>query len=89
MTLIERELIKKVESMTPEQFYRFIMEVCGAYLQQDAAPVVYGRWKYFHKQNRAVCMNCSFERDLDLNLGRAISCPNCGCKMDGGEGHGL
>ena len=43
----------------------------------------HGRWKYYHKQNIAVCTNCSFERDLDVNFGRAVSCPNCGAKMDG------
>ena len=43
------------------------------------------RWKYFHKQNIAVCPNCSFERDLDANFGKAISCPNCGADMRGGE----
>lgn len=54
----------------------------------DAAPVVHGRWKYFHKQNKAVCLNCSFERDLDVNFGKAVSCPNCGAKMDGGNEDG-
>ncbi|EGC8431303.1 hypothetical protein H9185_001182 [Listeria monocytogenes] len=49
----------------------------------DAVEVVHGRWKYYHKQNIAVCTNCSFERDLDANFGTAISCPNCGAKMDG------
>ena len=49
----------------------------------DDVEVVHGRWKYYHKQNKAVCTNCSFERDLDVNFGRAISCPNCGAKMDG------
>ena len=49
----------------------------------DAVEVVHGRWKYYHKQNIAVCTNCSFERDLDTNFGRAVSCPNCGAKMDG------
>lgn len=48
----------------------------------DAAPVVHGRWKYYHKQNIAVCTNCSFERDLSANFGKAISCPNCAAKMD-------
>ena len=48
----------------------------------DVAPVVHGRWKYYHKQNKAVCTNCSFERDLDANFGKAISCPNCWAKMD-------
>ena len=51
----------------------------------DVAPVVHGRWKYYHKQNKAVCTRCSFERDLDENFGAAISCPNCGAKMDGAE----
>ena len=49
----------------------------------DAVEVVHGRWKYYHKQNKAVCTNCSFERDLDVNFGRAISCPNCGADMRG------
>ena len=51
----------------------------------DGVEVVHSSWKYYHKQNIAVCTNCSFERDLDENFGRAISCPNCGAKMDGGK----
>ena len=47
----------------------------------DVRPVVRGRWKYFHKQNKAVCTVCSFERDLDQNFGKAIACPNCGTNM--------
>ena len=43
-----------------------------------------GHWKYYHKQNKAVCTSCNFERDLDANFGKAIACPNCGAKMDGG-----
>jgi hypothetical protein len=41
-----------------------------------------GKWKYYHKQNIAVCTNCSFERKLDVDFGKAISCPNCGAKME-------
>ena len=41
-----------------------------------------GNWKYYHKQNKAVCTSCNFERDLDANFGKAIACPNCGAKMD-------
>lgn len=44
--------------------------------------VRHGMWKYYHKQNKAVCTNCSFERDLDVNFGAAISCPHCGAVMD-------
>lgn len=51
---------------------------------KEVAEVVHGRWKYYHKQNIAVCTNCSFERNLDDNFGAAIACPNCGAKMDGG-----
>ncbi len=46
------------------------------------AHVRHGRWKYYHKQNKAVCTECSFERDLDADFGKAVSCPNCGAKMD-------
>lgn len=48
----------------------------------DVAPVRRGRWKYYHKQNKAVCTNCSFERDLSADFGAAIVCPNCGAVME-------
>ena len=40
-----------------------------------------GNWKYYHKQNKAVCTGCGFEGDLDANFGKAIACPNCGAYM--------
>ena len=46
-----------------------------------------GNWKYYHKQNKAVCTSCNFERDLDANFGKAIACPNCGARMDGGDAY--
>lgn len=46
------------------------------------APVVHGRWKCYKKRGIAVCTHCSFERKLDDDFGRAISCPNCGARMD-------
>ena len=49
----------------------------------DYEPVRHSKWKYYHKQNKAVCLACSFERDLDADFGRAISCPNCGALMNG------
>ena len=57
-----------------------------AFPAADVAPVRHGRWRYFHKQNIAVCTECSFERNLDVNFGRAVSCPNCGAMMDLKEG---
>lgn len=57
-------------------------EAVSALPAADVAPVVLARWKFFHKKNKAVCTNCSYERDLDWNLGRAVACPNCGATMD-------
>lgn len=50
----------------------------------DSLPTVEAvesQWKYYHKQNVAVCLNCSFERDLSVSFGKAVSCPNCGAIM--------
>ena len=49
----------------------------------DVALVRHGRWKYGTRA--AICTNCGFERSLDDNFGRALSCPNCSALMDGGE----
>lgn len=49
---------------------------------ENVSPVRHGRWKYYRKQGIAVCTQCSFERKLDDDFGRAVSCPNCGAKMD-------
>ena len=62
-----------------------MLDEVDCFQSADVAPVVHGQWKYYHKQNKAVCTRCSFERDLDENFGAAISCPNCAAMMDGGE----
>lgn len=59
-------------------FYKCITSMPSA----DVVEVRHAKWKYFHKQNKAVCTNCSFERDLDAEFGRAIACPNCAARMD-------
>lgn len=71
-----------------EVFQGELVTFCEAILRTknmptlDYEPVRHSEWKYYHKQNKAVCMACSFERDLDADFGRAICCPNCGAKMD-------
>lgn len=60
--------------------YEAVVEVIK---EQPTVEPVRGEWKYYKKQRIAVCSNCSFERNLDDNFGRAISCPNCGCDMRG------
>lgn len=59
-------------------FYALIEDMPAA----NVVPMRYGRWRYYHKQNIAVCEKCSFERNLDVNFGRAVSCPNCGAQME-------
>ena len=81
---IEREAaIESIMSNTPDAHYpHWYADKIKAIPAADVAPVRYSRWKYLMKQNVAVCTNCSFERDLDANFGNAVSCPNCGAKMD-------
>lgn len=58
-----------------------IPEECD-YLE-ESAPVDAPKatWKYYKKQGIAVCTNCSFERKLDDDFGKATSCPNCNARM--------
>ena len=82
---IEREAaIESIMSEPPDAHYpHWYADKIKAIPAADVAPVRHGRWKYYRKQNIAVCTNCSFERDLDENFGKAVSCPNCGAKMEG------
>ena len=84
---IERDAaIRDLLNDSPEQvsYSREDAADCIRYMDAaDVAPVRHGKWRYYHKQNIAVCTECSFERNLDANFGRAVSCPNCGAKMDG------
>lgn len=52
------------------------------YLNDDIFEIVHAHWRFYHKQNIAVCTHCSFERNLDHNFGKAVACPNCGAIMD-------
>lgn len=46
----------------------------------NAVEAVYGHWKYGTRA--AVCSECGFERHLDDNFGKAVTCPNCGAIMN-------
>ena len=83
--LISREaeaLARKISGMTPDQFYRFVMTLCGSYLQKDAAPVTHGNWIEFlyPYENYCECSICNFTPDSPLD--KTSYCPNCGAKMD-------
>lgn len=50
----------------------------------DAAPVVHGEWIELHEENGhevGTCSHCRHVRIVDNY------CPNCGAKMDGGNGN--
>lgn len=84
---IEREAaIESIMSEPPDAHYpHWYADKIKAISAADVAPVRHGLWKYYRKQNIAVCTSCSFERDLDANFGKAIACPNCGAMMEGGH----
>ena len=59
----------------------------------DVAPVVYARWIRPHWKNSNYCCDCSecggeaMHRDYQWDKnGIYPICPNCGAKMDGGDG---
>lgn len=85
------EVIEKVESMTPERFYRFITAVCGAYLRRDAAPVMHGRWEVVTTYGKTALYRCTAcKTEMVDHIGREDYhryCHICGARMDGGERH--
>ena len=59
----------------------------------DVAPVMYARWIRPHWKNSNYCCDCSecggeaMHRDYQWDKnGSYPICPNCGAKMDGGDG---
>lgn len=68
--------------MTTEQAYR--NGYCKG-LADANAKRAQGHWKYYYKKGIAVCTNCSFERDVNMNFGHAVACPNCGAVIVGAE----
>ena len=52
----------------------------------DARPVVHGRWK-FDTDGDPYCSVCRKYAGL-LRIESGNYCPNCGAKMDGGDGDG-
>ena len=65
----------------------------------DAAPVAHGRWIEIETEDaydfagiktwalKARCSECDFVmKFIEAHTGQYIYCPNCGARMDGGEG---
>ena len=54
----------------------------------DVAPVRHGRWIEHEKYTFGVMYDCSICDNLILDNGHSWNyCPNCGAKMDGGDGN--
>jgi Zn finger protein HypA/HybF involved in hydrogenase expression len=50
----------------------------------DVEHVQHGKWlKIGDEKSYFECSVCGFERDIDTNFGKALSCPNCTAKTDG------
>lgn len=79
----EMDVMEKLVELLKANFYEEyeFEEIADHLIAHGVTVQERGNWKYYHKQNKAVCTSCSFERDLDANFGKAIACPNCGAYM--------
>ena len=86
---IEREAaIRALLNDSPEQvgYSRENAADCIRYMDaDDAAPVRHARWEVVvgsDGKEHMVCTGCRKQQDL---TGVFSYCPNCGCRMDGGD----
>ena len=87
---IEREaILKEAESRimwgaSAAAVYELIRAIPAA----DVAPVRHGRWIEKEKYSFGIMYDCSLCEDRILDNGHPWNyCPNCGAKMDGGDGN--
>lgn len=55
----------------------------------DVAPVVHGRWEFLGPNRlikECMCGTCSMCKVRSKYIVNTMLCPNCGAKMDGGDG---
>lgn len=79
------ELIKRLENMTPDQFYRLVMALCNSYLSNTIDPI--------HAAGGCYCRECGYKDSnacpaYDLPMNRTsprIEFCNCGKRKDGRE----
>lgn len=71
--------------LRPEEFAEYLYELPTA----DVAPAVHGRWMK-HIKGGTLCSRCGSYTQHNgdvLDMSKAIACPWCGAKMDGGADH--
>ena len=80
--------LKRLETMLKNGKFECLMnENRGINTLADVAPVRHGRWicrnKWKPSEFKYECSICHDGSDLESKY-----CPNCGAKMDGGDGNG-
>ena len=69
----------------------WVDDMCGEVIDApaaDVAPVRYGRWIDQEKYTFGVMYDCSICGNRILDNGHSWNyCPNCGARMDGGDGN--
>lgn len=78
---VRKKLVELLKTLPTRNGYTDLEDIADHLITNGVTVQECGNWKYYHKQNKAVCTSCSFERDLDANFGKAIACPNCGAYM--------
>ena len=83
---IERETLKEMFSSNNKPLETAICSVIDATPAADVAPVVHGRWIEITEPASWIetyhCSECIVSKSATDDV---PYCPNCGCKMDGGE----
>lgn len=90
-----KEAVRKAECNADYDGRRFDAEFIENALDfipaADVAPVVHGRWLHtdwaYHWTSLDKCSVCDYHDEKRQHLGNYSYCPNCGAKMDGGDGN--
>lgn len=87
---IEREALKNEIATSTEPFNTWsVFRAINRQAAADVATVVHGRWMK-HIKGGTLCSRCGSYTQHNgdvLDMSKAIACPWCGAKMDGGADH--
>ena len=87
---IEREALKNEIATSTEPFNTgSVFRAINRQASADVATVVHGRWMK-HIKGGTLCSRCGSYTQHNgdvLDMSKAIACPWCGAKMDGGADH--
>ena len=93
---IERSYIRKMAmfemayTMETETDAAVVLRMIDDAPAADVAPVVHGRWEWLGPNGLVtgcMCGTCSACKVRSKYIVNTMLCPNCGAKMDGGDGN--